>query len=123
MPADRSPNAHRVAVTGMGFITSIGNNREEVLRSLRECRTGIEYYAPLERTGVKVRLAGTVKGFSFPELRSDEWTYPTGYKIPRELLRSMSPNVVYAFCAMKQAIADARLSPELISNPRTGAMC
>src|SRR5256885_9653241 len=35
----------------------------------------------------------------------------------------MSPNVVYAYCAMQQAIADARLSSELISNPRTGAMC
>ena len=84
-----------------------GNNREQVLASLRACRTGIEYYPPLERSGVPVRLAGTVKGFTFPELRPDEWTYPEGYKIPREQLRSMAPNVLYAFCAMQQAIADA----------------
>jgi 3-oxoacyl-[acyl-carrier-protein] synthase-1 len=113
----------RTVVTGLGFITSIGNNREQVLTSLRECRTGVEYYPELERTGVTVRLAGTVKGFTFPELRSDEWIFPEEYEIPRAQLRSMSPNAVYAFCAMKQAIADAKLSPELVSSPRTGAMC
>ena len=113
----------RAVVTGLGFITSIGNSREEVLRSLRECRTGIEYYPPLERSGVNVRLAGTVKGFSFPEVRSDEWTLPDGYQIPRTTLRSMAPNVVYAYCAMQQAIADARLADDLVSSPRTGTMC
>ena len=113
----------RVVVTGMGFITSIGNNRAEVLASLRECRTGIEYYGELDRLGVTVRLAGRVKGFTFPELRSDEWTYPEGYEISRAQLRSMSPNVLYAFCAMQQAIADAQLPPDLVSHPRTGAMC
>ena len=113
----------RVAVTGLGLVTSIGNNREEALQSLRESRTGIEYYPDLERAGVPVRLAGTVKEFSFPDLRPDEWTYPKGYEISREQLRSMSPNVLYAFCAMQQAIADARLTKDLISNVRTGAMC
>ena len=113
----------RVAVTGLGLITSIGNNRAQVLRSLRENRTGIEYYPELERAGVPIRLAGTVKEFSFPDLRPDEWTYPEGYEISREQLRSMSPNVLYAFCAMQQAIADARLTTDLIFNVRTGAMC
>jgi 3-oxoacyl-[acyl-carrier-protein] synthase-1 len=123
MSTHHHTDSRRVVVTGLGLITSIGNNREEVLWSLREGRTGIEYYAPLERAGVPVRLAGTVKEFTFPELRSDEWTYPKGYEIPRALLRSMSPNVLYAFCAMQQAIADAQLSPDLISHLRTGAMC
>jgi 3-oxoacyl-[acyl-carrier-protein] synthase-1 len=113
----------RVAVTGLGLITSIGNNRQEVLKSLRESRTGIEYYPDLERAGVPVRLAGTVKEFSFPDLHPDDWSYPAGYKISREQLRSMSPNVLYAFCAMQQAIADAQLPKELVSNVRTGAMC
>ena len=113
----------RIVVTGLGFITSIGNNREQVLTSLRECRTGIEYYTPLERSGVNVRLAGTVKNFEFPEVRSDEWIYPAEYKIERAQLRSLAPNGVYAYCAMEQAIKDAQLAPELVSNPRTGAMC
>ena len=123
MPTRNSQSQRRVVVTGLGFITSIGNTREQVLTSLRKLRTGIEYYPDLERTGVLVRLVGTVKGFSFPELHSDEWTYPTAYTIPREHLRSMAPNAVYGFCAMKQAIAEAQLPPELVSHPRTGAMC
>lgn len=116
-------NKRRVVVTGLGFITSIGNNRADVLSSLRECRTGIEYYPELERSGVHVRLAGTVKEFSFPELRSDEWIYPAQYEIPREHLRSLAPHGVYGFCAMEQAIVDAQLTSDLVSNPRTGVMC
>ncbi|MEA3188417.1 MAG: 3-oxoacyl-[acyl-carrier-protein] synthase, partial [Chthoniobacter sp.] len=113
----------RAVVTGLGFITSIGNSRDEVARSVREMRTGIEIFPELQRPGVSVKLAGTVKGFTFPELRSDEWTFPAGYEIPREQIRSMAPHGVYAFCAMQQAIADARLPRELVSHPRTGAMC
>lgn len=113
----------RVAVTGLGFISSIGNNQSDVLRSLRECRTGIEYFSELERPGFPIRLAGTIKGFRFPELQYDDWEYPAEYSISREQLRSMSPSVLYAFCAMQQAIADARLAPEDVSHPRTGAMC
>ena len=116
-------NARRIVVTGLGFITSIGNDRAQVLTSLRERRTGIEYYPELDRPGVPVRLAGTVKGFSFPELRADEWTYPAGYEVSRAQLRSMAPNALYGFCAMQQAIADAQLPPDLVSHERTGAMC
>jgi len=123
VPTQNSQPQRRVVVTGLGFITSVGNTREQVLTSLQELRTGIEYYPDLERTRVPVRLVGTVKEFSFPELHSDEWIYPAAYSIPREHLRSMSPNAVYGFCAMKQAIAEAQLPPDLVSHPRTGAMC
>lgn len=123
MSASSPDGLRRVVVTGIGLITSIGNDKDEVLRSLRERRTGIEYYTPLDRTGVPVRLAGTVKGFEFPELHSDEWILPDGYEIPRAQLRSMSPNVVYGFCAMQQAITDAQLPRDLVSSARTGALC
>ncbi len=113
----------RVVVTGLGFITSIGNGRAEVLASLREARTGIEIFDQLDRPGVPVKLAGTVKGFTFPDTRTDDWSWPAGYHISREQLRSMPPHGVYAFCAMEQAIADARLDAGIVSNPRTGAMC
>ena len=123
MSTQTQEEPRRIVVTGLGFITSIGNSRAEVLSSLRECRTGIEYFPELERSGVSVRLAGLVKGFTFPELRPDEWTYPDGYEVPRAQLRSMAPNALYGYCAMQQAIADAQLPPELVSHPRTGAMC
>jgi 3-oxoacyl-[acyl-carrier-protein] synthase-1 len=113
----------RAVVTGLGFITSIGNGRDEVLKSLRESRNGIEFFPDLDRPNVPVRLAGTVKGFTFSEPRPENWELPDGVDIPREQLRSMAPNCVYAWCAMREAIADAGLTPDLVSNPRTGAMC
>jgi 3-oxoacyl-[acyl-carrier-protein] synthase-1 len=113
----------QVVVTGLGFITSIGNNYSDVLASLRECRTGIEFFEELNKPNVPVRLAGTIKGFSFPGIQCEDWQYPKEYSIPREYLRGMAPSVVYAYCAMQQAISDARLTPDLVSHPRTGTMC
>ena len=112
----------RVVITGLGFITSIGNSRPEVLRSLRECRTGVELFPDFAGKDVPVKLAGTVKGFQFPSSRFDDWTYPAVYQISRDQLRSMSPNALYAFCAMDQAIREAQLTTELVSNPRTGLL-
>ena len=113
----------RVVVTGLGFITSIGNNREQVLRSLRECRTGVEVFEEFAGADVPVKLAGTVKGFKFPTGQFEDWTYPSDYQLSRERLRPMTPNALYAFCAMQQAIAAAQLPPAFVSNPRTGLMC
>jgi len=113
----------RVVVTGLGFVTSIGNSRAEVVKSLKEVRTGIEIFDELQKPGIPVKLAGTVKGFSFTTPRPDEWTVPEGYNITRDQLRSMGPNCVYAFCAMQQAIEESGLTEEMVSNPRTGAMC
>jgi 3-oxoacyl-[acyl-carrier-protein] synthase-1 len=113
----------RVVVTGLGFITSIGNNREQVLRSLRECRTGVEPFPEFAGADVPVKLAGTVKGFQFPTVHFEDWTYPSEYKLTREQLRPMAPNSLYAFCAMQQSITEARLTPDLVSHPRTGVMC
>jgi 3-oxoacyl-[acyl-carrier-protein] synthase-1 len=113
----------RVVVTGLGFITSIGNNRSQVLRSLRECRTGVELFPEFAGADVPVKLAGTVKGFQFPTAYFEDWTYPSDYELGREQLRPMTPNSLYAFCAMQQVIAEAQLTPDLVSHPRTGVMC
>jgi len=113
----------RVVVTGLGFITSIGNNRAQVLRSLQECRTGVESFPEFATPDTPVKLAGTVKGFQFPTSYFEDWTFPAEYKLTREQLRPMAPNSLYAFCAMQQAIAEAKLSPDQVSNPRTGVMC
>jgi 3-oxoacyl-[acyl-carrier-protein] synthase I len=112
----------RVVITGLGFITSIGNDQNSVLRSLRECRTGVEIFNELAGADIPVKLAGTVKGFQFPTAYFEDWTYPSEYKLTREQLRPMAPNSLYAYCAMQQAIQDARLKPEHISNPNTGIM-
>ncbi len=113
----------QVVITGLGFTTSIGNNRADVLRSLREGRTGIEVMPELQQIGCPATLAGTVKGFSFPSEDPMDWELPPGLKLPKAHLRTMTPNALYAYAAMQEAIADAGLPPELISHPRTGLYC
>jgi len=113
----------RVVISGLGFISSIGNSKEEVRRSLRERKTGIEPFGELDGPDIPVKLAGTVKGFEFDRPRPDGWVIPEEYAMSREQKRSMSPNAIYGYCSMKQAIADAKLPGELVSHPRTGAMC
>jgi 3-oxoacyl-[acyl-carrier-protein] synthase-1 len=113
----------RVVITGLGFVTSIGNSTTEVLESLRQAKSGVETFADFPPEPGGPRVVGTIKGFFFPSVKFDDWTFPPEYQIDRTVLRSMSPNVVYAWCTMQQAIADAKLAPEQVSHPRTGAMC
>ena len=114
----------RVVITGLGFVTSIGNSRAEVSRSLRENRTGVELFSEFANDpAIPVKLAGTVKDFTFPSTEFEDWTFPARYKIPRDVLRPMTPNALYAYCAMRQAIEDANLLPEQVSDPLTGLMC
>jgi 3-oxoacyl-[acyl-carrier-protein] synthase-1 len=110
----------RVVVTGLGFISSIGNNKAQVLDSLLRQRTGIGLHPELDIPVSPVRLAGTIKGFSFPSEDQTTWQFPEGVSLSRKELRSMSPHVVYAHVAMHEAIADAALAPEIVSNVRTG---
>lgn len=71
----------RVVVTGLGFITSIGNGRADVSRSLRETRTGVELFSEFaDDPNIPVKLAGTVKEFAFPSTEFEDWTYPSAYK-------------------------------------------
>lgn len=113
----------RVVVTGLGFVTSIGNSRESVLASLKESRTGISLFEPFADPQIPVKLAGSVKEFTFPSTDVEDWTYPGTSRLRREQLRPMTPNSLYAFHAMQQAIADAGLNESLVSNANTSLMC
>ncbi|HEU5079002.1 MAG TPA: beta-ketoacyl-[acyl-carrier-protein] synthase family protein [Opitutaceae bacterium] len=110
----------KVFITGLGFITSIGNDRATVTRSLRELRHGMELYAPFAKPDIPVKVAAPVKGFSTESYDYEDWTYPERYSIKREIMRSMSPNSLYSYCAMLQAIEDAKLSDADLSNDDTG---
>ncbi len=118
--ANSMATKRRVVITGLGFITSIGNNRALVLDSLLNQRTGIEPHPELNLPISPVRLAGTIKGFLFPREDQTTWQFPKSISISRKELRSMAPHVVYACAAMKEVIGDAALPAETISNPRTG---
>ena len=110
----------RVFITGLGFITSIGNDAETVSRNLRELRHGFELYPPFQKPDIPVKVIGTIKEFTTDSTDPEDWTFPPRYKIKRELLRSMAPNGLFAHCAMLQAVEDARLTEADISNPETG---
>lgn len=98
----------RVVVTGMGIVSSLGNNKSEVVDSLREGRSGITYQQEYADHGLRSHVAGSVKNLNVAEL------------IDRKLLRFMAKGHAYAWIAMQEAIADANLAPELVSNVRTG---
>lgn len=97
----------RVAVTGMGIVSSIGNNPEEVVTSLREARSGIvraERYAEL---GFRSQVHGA------PTL---DWTQ----MLDRKVRRFMEAGSAWNYIAMQQAIENSGLEPNEISNERTG---
>lgn len=110
----------RVFITGLGLVTSIGNDATSVSQRLRQLAHGLETYAPFQKPEIPCKVVGTIKDFTADSTDQEDWTFPTRYKIKRELLRSMAPNGLFAHCAMLQAIDDAKLGDTEISNPNTG---
>jgi 3-oxoacyl-[acyl-carrier-protein] synthase-1 len=114
------PIMARVFITGLGFVTSIGNDAATVTRNLRELKHGFELYPPFQKPEIPCKVVGTIKEFKTDSTDPEDWTFPARYKIKRELLRSMAPNGLYAHCAFLQAVEDAKLAEADISNPQTG---
>ncbi len=97
----------RVVVTGIGIVSSIGNDRWEVLESLRQGRSGLEFAEDYKEMGLRSHVRGP--------LRVD-----LAALIDRKILRFMGEAAAFNYIAMREAIADAQLSDEIVSNPRTG---
>ncbi|MBF9044851.1 beta-ketoacyl-ACP synthase II [Rhodobacterales bacterium HKCCE4037] len=97
----------RVVVTGLGIVSPIGNNAEEVEASLRAGRSGIEASAEMAEHGFRSQIAGTLK-------------IDVADHVDKRALRFMGPGAAYAHIAMAQAIADAGLSDDDVVNVRTG---
>lgn len=110
----------RVLITGLGFVTSIGNDAATVAGNLRALRHGFELYPPFQKPDIACKVVGTIKGFSTDSVDPEDWTFPSAYSIKRETIRSMAPHGLYAHCAFLQAVADAKLSEPDISNRHTG---
>lgn len=98
----------RVVVTGFGIVSSLGNNKSEVLESLKTGKSGISYQPEYAERGLRSHVAGSIKNLNIEEL------------IDRKLLRFMAKGHAYAWLAMQEAIADAQLPEALVSNVRTG---
>lgn len=97
----------RVVITGLGIKSSIGNSKEEVIDSLKEGRSGIEYCAEYEEMGFRTHVHGPIR------LNLDEL-------VDRKLKRFMGDGAAFCYLAMQDAIADAGLEETLVSSPRTG---
>ncbi|HUG12584.1 MAG TPA: beta-ketoacyl-[acyl-carrier-protein] synthase family protein [Opitutaceae bacterium] len=110
-------------ITGLGFVTSIGQDRASVLGSLRELRHGFEQQEFFGNPNLPVKVAGTIKGFSFPTPSWRDWHWPEHFVVDRELLRGLAPHGVYAVCALQQALADAGLEPAALTDGTTGLFC
>jgi len=97
----------RVVVTGLGIVSSIGNNAEEVTDSLRHAKSGIVTADDYVRLGFRSQIHGSLK------LDLDS-------VVDRRARRFQGDGAGYCWVAMTQAIADAGLTEKEISNPRTG---
>lgn len=97
----------RVVVTGLGIVSSIGNNAEEVTASLKAGRSGITFSQEYADLGFRSHVHGDIN-------------IDLAEHIDRKKLRFMGSAAAYNFIAMQQAIDDAGLSEDLVSNERTG---
>lgn len=97
----------RVVVTGLGIVSSIGNNANEVLASLREAKSGVVAAPEYAELGFRCQVHAA------PHI---DWES----MVDRRAARFLAPGTAYAHIAMEQAIADSGLSEAEISNERTG---
>ena len=97
----------RVVVTGMGIVSSIGNNTQEVIASLREARSGVVTAPTYASLGFRSQVHGAP-------------TLDASAVVDRRALRFHGGGTAWNHVAMDQAIRDAGLAPEDISNERTG---
>ena len=98
----------RVVITGMGLVSSLGNDLESVTRHLREGRSGIRFNPTYAEVGMRSQVCGAVP------LDMDT------LNIDRKVKRFMGDAAAYAYLAMQQAIKDAGLNNAQVSHPRTG---
>jgi len=97
----------RVAVTGMGIVSPIGNNTQEVVASLREAKSGISYSEEYKEKGFRSQVYGK------PNI-------DLASMIDRRAMRFMGDTAAFAFVAMDQALRDSGLEEKDIINPKTG---
>ena len=98
----------RVVVTGMGIVSSLGNNKSEVLESLKKAKSGIEFSENYAEMGLRSHVYGSVSEIDTSDV------------IDRKMLRFMADAAIYNAIALDEAIKQSELSPEIVSNERTG---
>ena len=97
----------RAVITGIGIVSSIGNNKEEVLASLKSGKSGITFSEQFKEVGMRSQVWGDLK------------INPSEH-IDRKVMRFMGDAAAYTYLSMQQAIEDANLPDDMVSNVRTG---
>jgi 3-oxoacyl-[acyl-carrier-protein] synthase-1 len=97
----------RVVVTGIGIVSCLGNDQSAVLESLQQGRSGIRFQQTYADMGMRSHVAGSI------EINIDE-------HIDRKVKRFMGDAAAFAYISMQQAVADAKLDPEALADPRIG---
>jgi 3-oxoacyl-[acyl-carrier-protein] synthase-1 len=97
----------RVVITGFGIVSCLGNDRQAVTESLRQGKSGIRFQEAYREVGMRSQVAGSV------DIDLDA-------HIDRKVKRFMGDASAFAYIAMQQAIEDAGLGEDQVSNPRTG---
>ena len=97
----------RAVITGLGIVSSLGNNAEEVLASLRQGKSGIRASEQFKEMGLRSQVWGNVQ-------------LDTKEHVDRRAIRFMGDAAAYAYIAMQQAIEDSGLTEDQVSNDRTG---
>lgn len=96
----------RVVVTGLGIVSCLGNDQQSVTDSLKTGRSGIRHNAEYEKLGFRSQISGSI------DIDTTQ--------IDRKMRRFMGDSAAYTYLAMQQAIADAGITPELLTSDRTG---
>jgi len=97
----------RVVITGIGVVSPLGNNKDEVTKSLHDTKSGISFDESYEKMGFRSQVSGQLK------INLED-------EIDRKYLRFMGDGASYNYLAMLEAVKDAKLSEEEISNPEIG---
>ena len=110
-------------ITGLGFVSSIGHSRADVIRAVRELRHGIAPWQPVPGIELPTKVAGLVRGFDVSSENPVAWTWPAEFDLDPAAVRPMPPHGVYALAAVRQAVAEAGLSGAELGDGGTGLYC
>jgi 3-oxoacyl-[acyl-carrier-protein] synthase-1 len=97
----------RAVITGLGIVSSIGNNKQEVLESLKASKSGITVSEEFIKHDMRSHICGDIN-------------LDVTKIIPKRIMRYMGRQAAYAYISMEEAIKDSGLTKDMVSNPRTG---
>ena len=99
---------NRVVITGMGIVSSLGGNKDEVLESLKSAKTGIEFIEEYAEMGLRSHVHGSISEVDTSDV------------IDRKMLRFMADAAIFNAIALDEAIKQSGLIEDIVSNERTG---